>query len=70
MITSENLIFKKHQELLLYNGKMIFPSNGIQFLIWDAVRDLVSFIQFIKPEKQPWTSVTFSKTAGFSLQLY
>ena len=30
-----------------------------EFLIRDASRDLVSFIQFKKLEKQPWRSVTF-----------
>ena len=30
---------------------------------------LVAFVQFKKREKQPWSSVTFSKVAGFSLQL-
>ena len=32
----------------------------------DALRDLVSFIQFEKREKSPWRNVTFSKVAGFS----
>ena len=36
----------------------------------DALRDLVPFVQFKKREKRPWRSVTFSKVAGFSLQLY
>ena len=31
----------------------------------DALRDLVSFVQFKKREKHPWRSVTFSKVAGF-----
>ena len=38
--------------------------------ICDALRDLVTFIQFKQLEKHPWWSVTFSKAAGFSLQLY
>ena len=36
----------------------------------DALRDLVPFVQLQKREKHPWRSVTFSKVAGFSLQLY
>ena len=28
----------------------------------DVLRDLVPFVQFIKREKHPWGSVTFSKT--------
>ena len=32
--------------------------------IYDALRDLVSFVQFKKREKHPWRSVTFSKVAG------
>ena len=35
-----------------------------------ALRDLVLFVKFKKPEKHPWRSVTFSKVPGFSLQLY
>ena len=31
----------------------------------DALCDLVPFAQFKKREKHPWTSVTFSKVAGF-----
>ena len=38
-------------------------------VIWDALRDLVSFVPFTQREKQPWRSVTFSKVTGFSLQL-
>ena len=34
-------------------------------IICDALRDLVPFAQFKKPEKHPWRSVTFSKVAGF-----
>ena len=34
------------------------------------LRNLVPFEQFQKREKHPWRSVTFSKVAGFSLQLY
>ena len=30
----------------------------------DALHDLVPFVQFKKPEKRPWRSVTFSKIAG------
>ena len=30
-----------------------------------ALRDLVSFAQFKKREKYPWSSVTFSKVADF-----
>ena len=38
-------------------------------VIWDALRDLVSFVPFTQREKQPWRSVTFSKVTGFSPQL-
>ena len=38
--------------------------------ICDVLRDLVSFVQFKKHEKQPWKSVTSSKVADYSLQLY
>ena len=35
--------------------------------IWDALRDLVLFLQFKKHEKHPRSSATSSKVAGFSL---
>ena len=38
--------------------------------ICDALRDLISFVQFKKREKHPWRSVNFSKVAGWSVQLY
>ena len=38
--------------------------------IFDALRELVRFVQFKKRENHPWNSVTFSKVAGLSLQLY
>ena len=40
------------------------------FLICDALRDLLLFVQFQKSEKHPWGSVNFSNVAGFSLQIY
>ena len=38
--------------------------------ICHALRDLTPFVQFKRREKQPLKSVTFSKIAGFYLQLY
>ena len=32
--------------------------------MYDALRDLVPFVQFKKGEKTPWRSVSFSKAAG------
>ena len=46
------------------------------FIICGALRDLVPFLQFknlaqfLQREKHPWRSVTFSKFAGFNLQLH
>ena len=40
---------------------------------WDicgVLHDLVAFVQFKQPKINPWRSVTFSKVAGLSLQLY
>ena len=31
--------------------------------IFDALRDLVPFVQFKKREKHPWRSVTFTKSS-------
>ena len=36
----------------------------------DALRDLVSFVQFKNRENNPWRSATFIKGAGLSLKLY
>ena len=44
-------------------------SVGFTLSIFDALRNLVPFVQFEKREKQPWMSVTFSKVTGFNLQL-
>ena len=33
-------------------------------LIWDALCDLVLFVQYRKGEKYPWKGVNFSKVAG------
>ena len=37
---------------------------------YDALRDFVPLEQFKKREKYPWSSVTFGKFVGFSLQIY
>ena len=36
----------------------------------DALRDFVPFVQFKQRVKHPWSSVNFSKVAGFRLQRY
>ena len=33
--------------------------------VCDGLRNLVTFVQFKNREKHPWSSVTFSKVAGF-----
>ena len=37
---------------------------AITLTIWDALRNLVLFVQFKKREKHRWMSVTFSQGAG------
>ena len=37
-------------------------------IIFDALRDLVRFVQFKKRERHPWRNATFSKVEDFSLQ--
>ena len=37
--------------------KSIFISLVEKMLLCDALRDLVPFVQFKKPEKHPWRSV-------------
>ena len=43
---------------------MFRDRRQILFLICDALRDLVAFVQFKKREKYPWRGVTFSKVVG------
>ena len=38
--------------------------------IWDALRNLVPFVQFKKREKHSWLLVPFRKVTSSSLQLY
>ena len=59
------LDISKALNLLIRFGMMVLFLNTdklelqAEFLIRDASRDLVPFIQFKKLEKQPWRSVTF-----------
>ena len=50
----------------LYQKEFMFQILSL-LLIWDALHDLVPFVQFKKCEKRPWKSVTFSKAAGLSV---
>ena len=52
--------------LRLYSTKVqSFRKYSFKFMIiFDALRDLVPFVQFKKREKHPWRSVTFSKVVG------
>ena len=43
----------------------IFTCYEMSSIICDALRDLVPFAQFRNREKQPWSSVSFSKVADF-----
>ena len=48
------------------NKAVIFHTK---YFIYDALYDFLLFVQFNKRETQPWRKVTFSKVAGFNLQL-
>ena len=37
--------------------------------IWDALRDLVPFVQFKKREKHPWRSITFKPVTFLKVTL-
>ena len=60
--------------LFFYENCMLFTARKFSeilvkhlrepFLIYDALGDLVSSIQFKKRETHPWKNVTFSKVAG------
>ena len=43
---------------------MLIHLEDMMDSIWDALHDLVPFLQFKKREKHPLMSVTFSKFAG------
>ena len=47
-------------------AKMSIPLLGSTYmmLLCDALRDMVSFVQFKKCERFTWRSVTFSKVVG------
>ena len=47
---------------------MLKVSNDVT-KIYDALRDLVLFVEFKIREKHPWRSVYFSKVSDVSLQL-
>ena len=42
--------------------------NVLNFSITEALRDLVSFVQFKKREKHPCRSVSFNKVSSFNLE--
>ena len=62
----------KKQHVPLKNGKHFDDSFVLVELrgICDALGDLIPLAQFKKCEKHLWSSVIFSKVAGFSLYLY
>ena len=69
----ESALGRFEAELIIWYGRKDSELKGD--LNWgkamcDALRDLVPFIQFKKREKYSWRSVTFSKVASFSLQIY
>ena len=51
-----------------FKSKIDFRQIGIAFcrITLDALRDLVPFVQFQKPEKHLWRSVTFSIACNFT----
>ena len=57
------------KKLIVFMTKCLLIAQ-LNFLNIDALRDLIPLVQFKKGEKHFWRSVTFSKVAGFSLQLY
>ena len=67
-----NNIFIKKAKILskMQHDNIVALLEVCDFLICDALRDLVPFAQFKNREKHPWRSVNISKVAGFSLQLY
>ena len=49
--------------IILFNSiisKRQYYESGKQRFIWDALRDLIPYEQFIKRQKHPWRSVTFN----------
>ena len=59
----------RYFSLTIATSKILFYPTTCQTFIWADLLDLVPFVQFEKREKHPWRSVTFSKIAGFTLQI-
>ena len=53
------MIFVIHD--LIFWERGISAKSHKHIDIFDVLRDLVPFVHFIKHEKHPWRSVTFSK---------
>ena len=70
----ESLVFNRLSFLaiLLGLGMRISKSSVVHNCrtIWDALRDLVSFAQFLKREEYPWRSVTFGKVSCFTSEIH
>ena len=65
------LYMRGYWSLMVYHNNFIVWSVYSCFqTICDALHDLFPYIQFNKRKKYPWRSVTFSKIAGWSLQLH
>ena len=50
-------------------GSLFFMSHFFMSYKWDALRDLVPFVQFKKHEKHPWMSVTVSSNTPTRVSL-
>ena len=78
LVWRHNHLQKLLQSYKIFSGSSLMDDNLDPTLllksqpvkICGTLGDLVSFVQFKKCEKHPWRSVTFSKVAWFSLQLY
>ena len=75
-------IIRRHSKKFMTMGFFIFSSliwilrssfvlnRRWHLFIWEALQDLVPFVQFKKRKKHPWTSVIFSKVASRSLGVF
>ena len=62
----DNFYCKLHYNQKIYQKPEKKAQNGLTGIVfWEALGDLVPFEQFLKSEKQPWRSVTFSKVASW-----
>ena len=69
MFVSSQFIYEMLFQKYFPDQKFYNPKHKLEEIpdqAWDALRDLVPFVQFKKVKKNPWRSVTFSTKSNTS----